>query len=139
MASLSCAGDRNKKAIKAQFRDPNTVRYRLQLRDNHVDRGEAFRCYGACQKQATPRGYVDCLTECPGFERDPGFMCADYEVPPVAACLTVRKVKADDELDPSLVVLSTIGQTALVIGLVSVCASMGSPQCDDTTGYGTSW
>lgn len=138
MASLSCAADRNKKAIKAQFRDPNTVRYRLLLRDNHVDKGEAFRCYGACQTQATPRAYVDCLTECPGFERDPGFMCAEYEVPPVAACLTVRKVKAQNELDPSLVILGKIGETALVIGLSSVCASMSSPQCE-TTGYGVNW
>ena len=135
---LSCAGDPHKKAIKSGFRDPDTVRYRLLLRDNHVDKGEAFRCYGACQKQTTPKGYVECLMDCPGSERDPGFMCADYEVPPVAACLTVRKVDADDELDPALIVLANVAGVALVVGLSSVCAATSSPSnCMNT--YSGSW
>lgn len=138
LSSLSCASDPHKKAIKAGFRDPDTVRYRLLLRDNRVDKGEAFRCYGACQKQGSPKGYVDCLTECPGFERDPGFMCADYEVPPIAACLTVRKVDADDELDPALIVLANVAGVALVVGLSSVCAATTSPS-NCMYNYGGAW
>ncbi len=131
---VACASDQKKK-IRAGYRDATAVRYRLLLRDNPVDKGEAFRCYGRCQSQETPNGYVECLTECPGFQADPGFSCADYEVPPIAACLTVRKVDAKDELDPALVVLSTVAGVALVVGLASVCAATSTPgQCNYNAG-----
>lgn len=110
------------------------MRYRLLLRDNPVDPGEAFRCYGGCQSQATPVGYVNCLTTCPGFEKDPGFRCAEYEVPPVAACLTARKINTDDEVDPGLIVLGVLAGTAIVIGLASVCAASSSSQCNYPVG-----
>jgi hypothetical protein len=109
--------------------DPDTVRYRLPLRENPVDSPAAFRCYGACQSQGTPDGYVECLSECPGFEVDHGFRCMDHEVPPVAACLTARKVGVKDDMDPALVVLTVIAGVAVVVGLSSVCAASASSQC----------
>ena len=99
------------------------IRYRLLLRENPVDAGEAFRCYGRCQAQATPRAYLDCLETCPGFEVTPREYCANTEVPPVAACFTARKVPVRAKLDPSLVVLAVLGSFLLVIGAESLCAS----------------
>lgn len=93
-----------------------------------MDAGEAFRCFGNCQAQPTPRGYVDCLATCPGFEVTPREYCAKTEVPPVAACFTVRKVPARANLDPSLVVLAVLGSFLLVIGAESLCESSPS-QC----------
>ncbi len=123
-----CSGDQKKNS--PNYRDPDTIRYRLLLRENRVDHDGAFRCYGKCQSQETPQGYVECLSSCPGFERDPGFKCADYETPPIAACLTVRKVDAKDELDPNLIVLKEIAGVLLVVGLASVCSATSSPaQC----------
>src|SRR5687768_4892831 len=49
-----------------------SVRYRLLLRDNAVDPGEASRCYGRCQAAATPALYLECLSSCPGFEKTDG-------------------------------------------------------------------
>ncbi|HTQ05992.1 MAG TPA: hypothetical protein VMI54_19155 [Polyangiaceae bacterium] len=105
--------------------------YRLLLRDNPVDPGDAFRCYGHCQDRESPKAYIDCLSECPGFEINQGVACDEHDVPPVAACLTVRKVPFTKEMDPALVVLAVIGSYALVVGLASVCA-MSHSQC----GYG---
>lgn len=110
------------------------MRYRLQLRDNPVDPGEAFRCYGRCQSQPTPQGYFQCLSACPGFEVTPGAHCAKYEVPPVAACLTTRKVPAAKEVDPGLVVLAVVGSFLLVVGAASLCSS-SSAQCGYGYGY----
>lgn len=94
-----------------------------------MDPGEAFRCFGGCQSQSTPNGYVECLTACPGFQMDHGFFCADYEVPPIAACITARKVREDDELDPGWVVLSVVASVAIVVALSSVCGASSSSQC----------
>ena len=111
--------------------DPDVARYRLPLRYNAVDPGAAFRCYGQCQSQTTPVGYLQCLAECPGFEVTRGVRCADDEVPPIAACFTVREVPARSEPSPGWVVLAIIANVALVVTLASVCASSAS-QC----GYG---
>jgi hypothetical protein len=124
---LACSGA--PRAASAPHRDPaDAVRYRLRLRENPVDSGAAFRCYGACQAQTVPKSYIDCLRECPGFEITAGEVCAPYEVPPVAACFTARKVPYRQELDPGLVVVAVIANVALVIGLASLCASSSS-QC----------
>jgi hypothetical protein len=128
MSCLCCAGPQ-KKDPSAAIRDPDAVRYRLILRDNSVDKGEAFRCYGACQSATTPDGYVRCLSECPGFETDPGYKCADYEVPPIAACLTARKVRSTDEITPGYVVLSVVAGVAITVALASVCSASASSQC----------
>jgi hypothetical protein len=79
-----------------------TVRYRLLLRANPVSPQDAAHCYAACQPQPTPKGYVECLAQCPGFEITPGEYCSDSEVPPVAACLTVRKIPVSNEPPPGL-------------------------------------
>ncbi len=122
-------GSAQKRDVSAGSRDPDAVRYRLLLRENPVDSAGAFRCYGGCQSAQSPDAYVDCLSACPGFERHSGFRCEDHEVPPVAACLTARKVPLGKEPDPGLVVLSVIAGTAIVVSLASVCASSPSSQC----------
>ncbi len=111
--------------------EPGAARYRLPLRYNPVDTGQAFRCYGRCQSQQTPGGYMQCLAECPGFEVTQGVRCGADEVPPIAACFTVRQVPAQSEPPPGWVVLAIVANIALVVTLASVCASSAS-QC----GYG---
>jgi len=106
----------------------STVRYRLRLRHNPVDTGEAFRCYGACQQQSTPKGYMECLADCPGFEITDGAVCDQLDVPPEAACFTVRRIPKTTEPDPALIVLAVVGSFALVIAASSLCASSSS-QC----------
>jgi hypothetical protein len=129
---IACTGQRT---ASAPQRDPSeAVRYRLRLRENPVDSGAAFRCYGACQAHTAPKAYIDCLSECPGFEITAGEVCAAYEVPPVAACFTARKVPYRQEMDPGLIVVAVIANVALVIGLASLCASSSS-QCGYYYGY----
>ena len=65
---LGCSSAAPKAGTASDLDDPNAARYRLQLRENPVDPGQAFRCYGQCQSQDGPKGYLQCLTECPGFE-----------------------------------------------------------------------
>lgn len=124
---LACSG--SQKSPASALRDPEVVRYRLLLRDNPVDKDGAFRCYGRCQSEPTPDGYLQCLQGCPGFEITSGVKCASYEVPPVAACFTARKVPLKDEMDPSLVVLAVVANVAIVVALASVCASTSTNQC----------
>jgi hypothetical protein len=108
--------------------------YRLPLRDNPVDPGDAFRCYGHCQEETNPRQYLACLSDCPGFEITPGEACDAHDVPPVAACLTVRKIPNTEQVDSGLVVLAVVGSFLLVVGAVSLCASSHS-QCGVGVGY----
>jgi hypothetical protein len=107
---------------------PDTVRYRLLLRENPVNPREASHCFAQCQSTTTPKAYVECLSQCPGFETTDGEYCSKTEVPPVAACLTVRKVPAGKETPPGMIVLAVIGQVALVVGAASLC-SISSSQC----------
>lgn len=118
----------NNAPAKVPKRDPNTVRYRLLLRDNAVSPQEASHCFAACQSSATPKAYVECLSKCPGFEMTPGEYCSKTEVPPVAACLTVRRIPVTKEPPPGLVVLAIIGSWALAISAVSLC-NVSSSQC----------
>lgn len=128
--SVVAAGCGKKKPSGTPKRDAAVVRYRLLLRENPVSPQAAFHCYGACQEQETPAGYLGCLEECPGFDTTPGITCAGYEVPPVAACFTARKVDVSDELDPGWVVLAVIAEVAIIVSLASVCASTSSGQCN---------
>ena len=75
-----------------------------------------------------PQGYLECLGQCPGFEITADASCAKYEVPPVAACVTVRKIPKQSEPPAGVVVLATVGAFLLVVGLSSLCASSSS-QC----------
>ena len=105
-----------------------TIRYRLQLRNNPVSPHEASRCFSECQPAATPKQYVECLELCPGFEKTPGEYCGNTERPPESVCFTVTKIPAKSEPPPGLVVLAIIGEIALVVGAVSLC-NVSSSQC----------
>lgn len=109
-------------------RPGDTVRYRLLLRENPVSPRDASICYSECQQASTPKRYVECLATCPGFETTPGEYCSKQEVPPVAACLTVRKIPATNEPPPGLVILAVVGGWALVIAATTLCNSSSS-QC----------
>jgi hypothetical protein len=106
----------------------DVIRYRLPLRNNSVSSRDAARCFAECQPAATPRQYVECLELCPGFEKTPGAYCESTDVPPEAACFTVRKVPAKVEPPPGLVVLGVIAGVALVVGAASLC-NISSTQC----------
>jgi len=129
--ATACGGSSRSVGSADDLSDPGVARYRLPLRHNAVDPGQAFRCYGSCQPQTSPQGYLQCLAECPGFEVTPGVRCADDEVPPLAACFTVRQIPASSEPSPGWVVLAVLANVALIVTLASVCASSSS-QC----GYG---
>jgi hypothetical protein len=109
-------------------KEGNTIRYRLLLRNNPVSSTDAAHCFVGCQSATTPNAYVDCLSECPGFEKTPGEYCSNTDIPPEAACLTVREVSAKKEIPPGLVVLAIVGEVALVVGAASLC-SISSTQC----------
>ncbi len=125
--ALGCSGQRQSHA-PLTMSDPHAVRYRLRLRDNPVDPGEAFRCYGRCQSEVTARGYFECLRACPGFEETPGMRCDVTEVPPETACFTVRKLPATQAIPTDMVVLAVVADVALVVALTSLCAS-SSHEC----------
>ncbi|HTM44567.1 MAG TPA: hypothetical protein VL137_06405 [Polyangiaceae bacterium] len=136
--AVACAssGKNSGSAHAPLQQDEDVVRYRLLLRDNPVNPGDAFRCYGKCQEQSTPADYLSCLQECPGFEVTAGEVCAKTEVPPVAACLVVRKVQQTNKgADTGLVVLGVVGTFALVVTAASLCASSHS-QCGYEEQYG---
>jgi hypothetical protein len=116
----------NSGQVKHPKRLGETIRYRLLLRDNPVSPADAAHCFAACQSARAPNQYVDCLSQCPGFETTPGEYCSNTEVPPVAACLTVRKIPAKSEPPPGLVVLAVIGEVALVVGAASLCKASSS-------------
>lgn len=118
----------NSVKVKAPKRTGETVRYRLLLRENPVSPGDAMRCYSACQSETQPDKYVDCLSACPGFESTPDEYCSNTEVPPVAACLTVRKIPAKEAVPPGMVVLAIVGTVALVVVAASLC-SLSNSQC----------
>jgi hypothetical protein len=102
--------------------DADLISYRLPLRDNPVDPGGAFRCHGRCQAQRTPRAYLECLAQCPGFEVNEGVACAHGDVPPVARCITARKVRLSEQVDPRLMV-AVIGEIAIVVALATLCTT----------------
>lgn len=129
--AIACSGSpssRKSASAKKAGAPGSVVRYRLLLRENPVDSGEAFRCYGRCQGEADPKGYLKCLSGCPGFEVKQGVACEKYETPPEAACLTARKLPATSEVPPGYVVLAIIGSFMFIVGASSLCALSGS-QC----------
>ena len=118
----------NNAPAKTPKRAGETIRYRLLLRQNPVSPADAAHCFSECQAAETPNKYVDCLSACPGFEKTPGEYCSNTDIPPEAACLTVRTVSAKKEVPPGLVVLAIVGEVALVVGAVSLC-NISSSQC----------
>ncbi len=129
MLSMACSSSRTPGTrTRSVMASHDTLRYRLLLRENPIDPGEAFRCHGSCQTETSPKGYLECLMNCPGFDITPNEYCSKYEVPPVAACLTVRRIPKTQEPDPGLVVLAVVGSFLLVVGAASLCSSSRS-QC----------
>lgn len=126
LGGVSGCGGSGSDASSAQQFDPNVARYRLLLRENPVDPGQAFRCYGGCQSQTKPDGYLRCLTECPAFEVTEGIACEPYEVPPIAACITARKLPRKDELSPAYVVVAVLANVALIVALGAACTASTS-------------
>lgn len=131
--TCSCSSARGPNAAGSSHQ-AGVVRYRLQLRENPVDPAQAFRCYGRCQSRPSPGEYMQCLSECPGFDTTRGAACEDYEVPPIAACFTARTIPRHDEVEPGYIVIAVIAQMAIIVSLASLCASSSS-QC----GYGYSY
>lgn len=111
------------------FYDPEVARYRLLLRHNPIDPGAAFRCYGGCQSHTSPAEYLSCLAECPAFEATEGVACTANEIPPVAACITARRLPdpGNEGLSPGFVVLAVVANIALIVAASSACSS--SPSC----------
>jgi hypothetical protein len=130
---FACSSAASHVQTASDLEDPNAARYRLLLRENPVDPGQAFRCYGQCQVQSSPEGYLQCIAACPGFEITQGMRCSDHDVPPISACFTVRQIPKQSEPAPGWVVLAVLANVALIVTLASVCASSSS-QC----GYGYS-
>jgi len=129
---VSCAGSTSGSRLvppaSISSNTPETTRYRLRLHDNPVDSAQAFHCYTACQSEGTPEGYLRCLEACPGFETTANAACTPAEVPPEAACFTVRSVDRGTEPQPGTIIIGVVAGVALVVGLASVCASAHS-QC----------
>lgn len=127
--AIGCAGSGRSSNTAYLKTDENVVRYKLPLRDNPVDKHAASLCYSDCQRQTTPGDYLSCLSECPGFEVNVGETCSKSDVPPVAACLVVRKMKQSAEPDQTgMVVLGVVGTFVLVVTAASLCASSNT-QC----------
>jgi hypothetical protein len=132
VVGLGCASNsRPPAAPGAPGAASDVTRFRLLLSDNPVDPREAFRCHGRCQEQGTPEGYLQCLSECPGFEQTPGVACAPNEVPPLAACFTARPAPVGSEPRAGSVVVAVIADIPLMVGVAAVCASQTEP-----CGYG---
>lgn len=129
MLAVGCGGSGPSSNTAYLKTDENVVRYKLPLRDNPVDKHTASLCYSDCQRQTTPGDYLSCLSECPGFEVTVGETCSKNDVPPVAACLVVRKMKQSAEPDQTgMVVLGVVGTFVLVVTAASLCASSNT-QC----------
>jgi hypothetical protein len=129
---LGCASNYGPAAAPAPPGAAGEVtRFRLLLSDNPVNPGDAFRCHGQCQARDTPEGYLQCLSECPGFEQTPGATCAPNEVPPLAACFTARPAPVGSEPRAGSVVVAVVADIPLVVGVAAVCASQTEP-----CGYG---
>ncbi len=121
LVALSCGGGHGGASSAASY-DPDVARYRLLLRHNPVDPGAAFRCYGGCQTHNEPDAYLTCLAQCPGFEVTKGVACAPDEVPPVAACITARRLPDQEETSTGYKVVAVVANVALIVALGVACS-----------------
>lgn len=123
---LGCAGRQPASASPNAGAGDDVTRFRLPLSSNPIDPGAAFRCHADCQERDTPDGYLQCLSECPGFEQTPGIACAPNEVPPLAACFTARPAPVGAEPRKGSVVVA-VHDIPVVVGVAAVCASQTEP------------
>jgi hypothetical protein len=111
-----------------------TVRYRLLIHGNRVDPAQAFRCYGGCRQAATETAYLECLSQCPGFEVEGGAVCGPDEGIPNSVCIVRRPPAPRDEPRTGAVVAMVLLNIVVLFSLVSICNASAS-QC----GFGNSY
>ena len=127
VAGLGCGSSQMASSQPHTGEPADVTRLRLPLSENPVDPGAAVRCYGDCQQQATPQGYLECLSSCPGFETTPGVACAPNEVPPLAACFTAHSASLGSEPRPDSLVVAVIDEIPFIVHVAAVCASQTEP------------
>jgi hypothetical protein len=110
------------------------VRYRLLIHGNPVDPARAFRCYGGCRQAPTEAVYLECLSQCPGFEVEAGLLCGPEEGIPNSVCIVRYPPAPREESTPGAVVAAVILNIVVLAGLVSICNASPS-QCGIGYGY----
>jgi hypothetical protein len=111
-----------------------TVRYRLPLRDN-PDPPEALHCYGGCKQAPTEATYLECLSQCPGFEVTADATCGPEEGTPRSICLEQHPREPDREPNAAAgVVLVVLLNVALIVSLAQLCTKSAS-NCGYPYGY----
>jgi hypothetical protein len=110
------------------------VRYRLLIHDNPVDPARAFRCYGSCRQAPTEAVYLECLSQCPGFEVEGGAVCGPDEGIPNSVCIVHRPPSPRQEPAPGAVVAAILLNVVVLFSLASICNASAS-QCGLGSGY----
>jgi hypothetical protein len=109
-----------------------TIRYRLLISGNPVDPARAFRCYGGCRQAPTEAVYLECLSQCPGFEVEADATCGPDEGIPNSVCIVHGPPAPRDEPSTGAVLAAVILNVVVLFSLVSICNASAS-QCG---GYG---
>jgi hypothetical protein len=104
------------------------TRYRLLLANNPEDPAEALHCYGGCREASTEDAYIDCLSQCPGFEVTVGAKCGPEDGTPRSVCLNSIPPEPKREPNPGVVVAAVLLDFVLLFSLVSLCSAPNS-QC----------
>ncbi len=110
------------------------VRYRLLIHDNPVDPAQAFRCYASCRQAPSEAVYLECLSQCPGFEVQAGARCGPDEGIPNSVCIVRGPPSPRNEPTPGAVVAAVLLNVVVLFGLASFCTSSPS-QCGFGYGY----
>jgi hypothetical protein len=110
------------------------VRYRLLIHGNPVDPAQAFRCYGGCRQAPTEEIYLECLSQCPGFEVEAGARCGPDEGIPNSVCIVRGPPTPREETAPGAVVAAVLLNVVVLFSLASFCTSSPS-QCGFGYGY----
>jgi hypothetical protein len=110
------------------------VRYRLLIHGNPVDPAKAFRCYSGCRQAPTEEVYLECLSQCPGFEVEGGALCGPDEGIPNSVCIVHRPPAPRQEPTAGAVVAAVILNVVVLFSLVSLCNASAS-QCGLGYGY----
>jgi len=105
---------------------PGLVRYRLLIHGNPVNQRGAFLCYGGCREALTEMTYLECLSQCPGFEVDAGLRCGPDEGIPNSVCIERRPSGPRNEPPTGAVIAAVILNVALMFSLASLCNASAS-------------
>ena len=104
------------------------VRYRLLISGNPVDPRDALHCYSGCRQEPTEMTYLQCLSQCPGFEVDAGLRCGPDEGIPRSVCIERRPSGPRNEPPSGAILAAVILNVALLFSLASLCSTSAS-QC----------